>query len=176
MNKTEWLRSWLRLGTFSEKFMYAAIALAILWFSFRKVPKHPATAWHDPVAGEAIHHFVSLMKPILLYGAIGCSVIFIVLAWIEGSMRRAQALRYSDREEVPPSSEKKNPEMIELSKTAYSTKKNKVAKDIVQKPKPESDLLTCPHCGSKYRVAEYQASAPTWLCSSCKNSLPKKLQ
>ncbi len=48
-----------------------------------------------------------------------------------------------------------------------------VTKDTASKPKQKSDVLACPQCGLKYRTADYQVDAQTWLCSSCKNPLPK---
>jgi hypothetical protein len=54
-----------------------------------------------------------------------------------------------------------------------TSRKNPVTEDIAPKPKPKSDVMACPQCGSKYQAADYQEDAQTWLCSSCKNPLPK---
>lgn len=63
-----------------------------------------------------------------------------------------------------------------LMERLSSIKNDHATLDIAQKPTPESDVLSCPHCGSPYRATDYQASTENWFCSSCKNSLPRKLQ
>ena len=52
----------------------------------------------------------------------------------------------------------------------------KPTEPLSEKPKPELGILSCPHCGAQYREDDYQQNAQIWTCSSCENSLPKKLQ
>jgi len=52
----------------------------------------------------------------------------------------------------------------------------RVNRNTTHKSKTESDSLACPQCGAKYHPNDYRAAAEVWLCSSCKNPLPKMRQ
>jgi len=52
----------------------------------------------------------------------------------------------------------------------------KPAEPLSEKPKPELSILSCPHCGAQYREYDYQQNIQIWICSSCGDPLPKKLQ
>jgi len=69
--------------------------------------------------------------------------------------------------------ENNNPDMVALIEMAPVISKQPDVEVTTPKPEPKPQALSCPECGWKYQVADYQADAQAWFCSSCRNPLPK---
>lgn len=56
---------------------------------------------------------------------------------------------------------------IQASRAVFWYSKKKIpAEDPTQ-------ILSCTHCGTKYRELDYSSYAPAWYCTQCKNPLPR---
>lgn len=60
---------------------------------------------------------------------------------------------------------------VAITKKEKSPQPETLLKDVKLSVKPGE--LSCPQCDATYTPADYKADAPTWLCSSCKATLPK---